>query len=46
VDYIDVFSPMLTADGTPRRDLFRKDALHLNLAGYALWRSIIRPFVR
>lgn len=46
VDYIDVFTPMLTADGSPRRDLFRKDALHLNEAGYALWRSIIRPFVR
>ena len=46
VDYIDVFTPMLTADGSPRSDLFRKDALHLNRAGYALWRSIIRPFVR
>jgi len=46
VDYIDVFTPMLTADGSPRRDLFRKDALHLNQAGYALWRSLIRPFVR
>jgi lysophospholipase L1-like esterase len=46
VDYIDVFTPMLAEDGSPRRDLFRKDALHLNEAGYALWRSIIRPFVR
>lgn len=46
VDYIDVFTPMLTADGSPRKDLFRKDALHLNEAGYALWRSVIRPFVR
>lgn len=46
VDYIDVFTPMLAADGSPRRELFRKDALHLNEAGYALWRSIIRPFVR
>jgi lysophospholipase L1-like esterase len=46
VDYIDVFTPMLAADGSPRSDLFRKDALHMNKAGYALWRSIIRPFVR
>ena len=46
VDYIDVFTPMLAADGTPRRELFRKDALHLNDAGYALWRTVIRPFVR
>lgn len=46
VDYIDVFTPMLAADGSPRLELFRRDALHLNEAGYALWRSIIRPFVR
>lgn len=43
VDYIDVFTPMLSTDGSPRRELFRQDALHLNEAGYALWRSIIRP---
>jgi len=46
VDYIDVFTPMLAADGAPRAELFRKDALHLNDQGYALWRKIISPFVR
>jgi lysophospholipase L1-like esterase len=46
VDYIDVFTPMLAADGAPRAELFRTDALHLNDAGYALWRKIIQPFVR
>ena len=45
VDYVDVFTPMLTADGAPRRELFRDDALHLNRNGYALWRAIIRPFL-
>ena len=46
LDYIDVFTPMLTAEGRPRRELFWADALHLNDSGYALWRAIIRPFVR
>lgn len=46
LDYVDVFTPMLTADGSPRRELFGPDALHLNGAGYALWRTILRPFVR
>ena len=46
VDYIDVFTPMLAADGAPRAELFSKDALHLNDEGYALWRRIIQPFVR
>jgi len=46
VDYIDVFTPMLGQNGLPRPELFREDRLHLSSAGYALWRSIIRPFVR
>jgi lysophospholipase L1-like esterase len=46
VDYVDVFTPMLAADGAPRAELFGKDALHLNDEGYALWRKIMRPFVR
>jgi lysophospholipase L1-like esterase len=46
VEYVDVFTPMLRADGSPRTELFRKDALHLNDAGYALWRTVMRPFVR
>ena len=46
VDYIDVFTPMLAENGQPRAELFREDRLHLNRAGYALWRSVIRPFVR
>jgi len=39
LDYIDVYSRMLDAEGRPRADLFAADALHLNGAGYALWRS-------
>ena len=46
LDFIDVFTPMLDADGRPRAELFRADALHLNNTGYALWKSIIGPHVR
>ena len=35
LDYIDVASKMLTAEGQPRTDLYRDDYLHLNAAGYA-----------
>ena len=41
--YIDVFNPMLGADGKPRPELFVEDMLHLNPKGYALWTAIIRP---
>ena len=43
VTYIDVATPMLGDDGQPRPDLFIKDDLHLNRAGYELWRDTIRP---
>lgn len=44
--YIDVHTPMLDASGRPRAELFAGDALHLNAAGYALWRSIIGAHLR
>jgi lysophospholipase L1-like esterase len=45
VAYVDVYTPMLAADGSPRRELFRSDALHLNSTGYALWKSVISRYV-
>ncbi|HND52484.1 MAG TPA: amidohydrolase family protein, partial [Pirellulaceae bacterium] len=39
--YIDVFPPMLDADGQPRRELLDKDDLHLSPAGYELWTTIV-----
>ena len=39
LEYIDVYSRMLDAEGRPRPELFAADALHLNGAGYALWRT-------
>jgi len=41
--YVDVFNPMLGADGKPRPELFVEDRLHLNHKGYALWTAMIRP---
>ena len=41
--YIDVFNPMLGADGKPRPELFVEDMLHLNHKGYALWTAMIKP---
>ena len=41
--YIDVFNPMLGADGKPRPELFVEDRLHLNHKGYALWTALTRP---
>ena len=41
VRYIDIFNPMLNAQGQPRPELFLADRLHLNEAGYQLWQSVL-----
>jgi len=41
LDYIDIYSKMLDAQGRPRPELFREDHLHLNHQGYALWKKEI-----
>lgn len=43
LQFIDVSTALLNAQGQPRRELFRPDGLHLNLEGYTLWTSIIKP---
>ncbi|WP_454829484.1 SGNH/GDSL hydrolase family protein [Pseudoxanthomonas wuyuanensis] len=46
IDFIDVFTPMLDAHGQPREELFIEDRLHMNRAGYALWRGLIAPYLQ
>ena len=41
LDFIDVHSAMLDANGQPRPELFQADRLHMNAEGYSLWRQII-----
>jgi lysophospholipase L1-like esterase len=43
--YIDVFSPMLDANGKTRPELFLTDSLHMQPEGYALWKEIILPYL-
>ena len=40
--YIDIFTPMLGEDGTPRPELFVKDQLHLSPKGYELWTELVK----
>jgi lysophospholipase L1-like esterase len=41
--YVDVATPMLGADGTPRPELYAEDRLHMSPEGYRLWASTLRP---
>ncbi|WP_354358198.1 SGNH/GDSL hydrolase family protein [Variovorax boronicumulans] len=40
-EFIDIYTPMLGADGRPRMELFRGDRLHMTDEGYRLWQSVI-----
>lgn len=44
--YVDVYTPMLGADGRPRAELFLADSLHMTPAGYAIWRDAVAPALR
>lgn len=39
--FIDVFHPMLGADGLPQPGIFSPDRLHMNAEGYKLWTKIV-----
>lgn len=40
--FIDIVSPMLNESGEPRPDIFVADNLHMNDAGYDIWRKVVR----
>ncbi len=43
--FVDVYSPMLNTAGNPRPELFLPDSLHMQPAGYAIWKKAIEPYL-
>lgn len=43
--FLDIATPMLGPDGTPRASLFIKDGLHLSHEGYVLWSRLLKPLL-
>lgn len=43
--FADVYSRMLKPDGTPMDDIFLADRLHMNAAGYAIWKNVLDPLL-
>ncbi len=41
--YVDIATPMLGSDGQPRKELLRKDGLHMNPQGYEIWNKALAP---
>jgi lysophospholipase L1-like esterase len=44
--YADVWTPMLDENGEVRKDLFVEDNLHMNRAGYDIWKKVIGQFIK
>lgn len=43
--FIDVYNKMLNTDGTPIKEIFIEDNLHMNAKGYAIWKKVIMPYL-
>lgn len=43
--FVDVYHEMLNQDGTPMKDIFLEDSLHMNAKGYAIWQKLIEPYL-
>lgn len=44
--YADVWTPMLGENGDVRKDLFIGDNLHMNRAGYDIWKNVIGQYIK
>jgi lysophospholipase L1-like esterase len=45
LEFLDVDASMRGPDGKPRAEYFSEDGLHLSPEGYALWTSLLRPYL-
>ena len=44
--FLDVWTPMLDANGQPRPELLVKDGLHMNADGYQIWNNALEPLLK
>ncbi len=44
--FVDVWEKMLDINGDPRKDIFQDDKLHMNSAGYKIWRETLLPQIK
>jgi lysophospholipase L1-like esterase len=45
IGFVNAFALMLGSDGRPRPDIYVEDRLHMNAAGYAIWRDAVKPYL-
>ncbi|MEY2646567.1 MAG: hypothetical protein RL158_543 [Bacteroidota bacterium] len=45
IQFLDVYNKMLDTDGTPFKDIFIEDKLHMNANGYKIWQKLMAPLM-
>ena len=45
IGFVNTFSLMLRTDGGVRPEIYSEDRLHMNAAGYDLWRDAVKPYL-
>ncbi len=43
--FVNVYSEMVDSEGSPKKNYFGADMLHMNRAGYQLWTQLLVPFI-
>ena len=43
--FVDLAPGMLDEQGSPRKEIFKEDMLHMTRAGYVIWRDTLRPIL-
>ncbi len=43
--YVDIWYPMLGDNGKPLSSIYLQDSLHMNRAGYQIWKQTIDPYL-
>ena len=43
--FISVWKDMLGPDGTPMKNIFIADNLHMNANGYSIWQKLLEPYL-
>ncbi len=46
LNFIDLTQALTNEDGTPKKDLFAADLLHLNARGYKIWKKLVANVVK
>lgn len=46
MEFLDIWPPMLDANGQPRPELLKEDGLHMNPEGYKIWNEALEPLLK